>query len=174
MVSLKKKQAGMIILTTVIMISILTILILSLMQSVFFYTKVSNHVVKRHHALYQFEAAAYHLIALSGSAECLLTEENPNQLVDLLLQKKGCLLTAEHRRYYYLVDDLGLYPCLQSASGDSSHHWLYTIFSPFDHAVIQLRVARPASVLHCELSGVRHIKMGVISWRYLTSLPLIT
>jgi len=174
MVKLPTTQAGMVILTTVIMISIVTMLVLSLMQSVYFYTKMSNAVLKRHNALYQFEAAAYHLVTLSDLDECVLTEENPNRLVELLLKKKGCLLTLEHRLYYYLVDDLGLYPCLQSASGDSSHHWLYTIFSPVDRAVIQLRVARPARVLNCELSGVRHIKMGVISWRYLTSLPLIT
>lgn len=159
-------------LTTIIMLSLLTMLVLSLMQSVFLYTKVSNQVVVKHKALYQLEEAAYHLITESYSPNCLFTSENPNRIVDFLLHNQGCSFIWQHQQYYYLVDDLGIYPCLQAISGNevqSSHHWLLTVLSSLPYqAVLQLRIAKPMRRLHCDLTEARQIKMGIISWRYLS------
>lgn len=155
------------------MISIITMLVLSLMQSVLLYVKVSNQVGANHEALYQLEAAAYHLITANYSSDCIFTGENPNQIVEFLLHNRGCSLIWQHHQYYYLVDDLGLYPCLRAISDkeiQSSHHWLITVFSPTPQpAVLQLRVAKPVRAIQCELSESRQINMGVISWRYLLS-----
>lgn len=163
-------QAGMIVLTTVIMISIVMMLVLSLMQSVFLYTKASNSVLKKHKEFYQLEAAIQHLIAENHPNDCLFSEENPNKIVTWLLQMNGCRFTWNDHQYYYLIDDLGLYPCLQTYKGNSSHHWLYTIFSPVQQSILQLRIAKPAKALQCELLDVRNIKTGIISWRYLPSI----
>jgi len=167
---LRSRNKGMVVLTTIIMLSILTMLVLSLLQSVFLYTKVSNQVLAKHKALYQLEAAAYHLIADNYAPACLLTLENPNRIIDFLLHKRGCSFIWEDQRYYYLVDDLGLYPCLQTMSDSevkSSHHWLITVLSSFpQQAVLQLRIAKSVRAIHCDIEHTRQINMGVISWRY--------
>ena len=156
----------MILLTTIIMIVILTMLVLSLMQAVFLYFKVSNQVV--------IEAVAFKLVLEKQNplhADCTLTDTNPNQVVDMLLHNGGCSLIDNHRQYYYLIDNLGLQPCLQiflSGKMYSSHHWLLSVATPPPRqTVLQLRVADSARPMTCELSEAHQISPGVLSWRYL-------
>jgi len=156
------------------MIVILTMLVLSLMQAVFLYFKVSNQVVKKHEELYQLEAVAYKLAIAKQellNADCILTDTDPNQVVDMLLHNSGCSLIDNNRQYYYLIDNLGLYPCLQILSDKkiySSHHWLISVATPPPRqTVLQLRVTEPARPITCELSEMHQIDRGVISWRYL-------
>ena len=164
----------MILLTTIIMIVILTMLVLSLMQAVFLYFKVSNQVVIKHEELYQLEAVAFKLVLEKQNplhADCTLTDTNPNQVVDMLLHNGGCSLIDNHRQYYYLIDNLGLQPCLQiflSGKMYSSHHWLISVATPPPRqTVLQLRVADSARPMTCELSEAHQISPGVLSWRYL-------
>lgn len=164
------KQKGFVILITTMMLSILTMLILSLMQSVFLYIKVSNQVLIKHELLYQLEAVAQQIVKADYSLDCLLREENPNNIIELLLQKQGCLFAWENKKYYYLINDLGLFPCLQMMSSNqvsSTHHWLVTVSSPPQQEILQLRVAKPAKAIACDFDKIRLINNGVISWRYL-------
>ncbi len=161
----------MVLLTTSIMIAILTMLVLTLMQAVFLYIKVGNQVVIKHEALYQLEAAAHKLIMANDEPNCMVTDEDPNQIVDLLLHNHGCLLSDNHRQYYYVIDDLGLYPCLQIVYRKkiySSHHWLISVATaPPRQDILQLRIAKPVRAMRCDFFEDRQINRGVISWRYL-------
>ena len=153
------------------MIVILTTLVLTLMQAVFLYIKISNQEATKHEALYQLEAVAHRLIRAENDPNCVVTEESPNQIVDLLLHNQGCSFNDNNRQYYYMIDDLGLYPCLQIVVGKkiySSHHWLISAATaPPQQSILQLRIAKPARAIICDLVEARQINRGVISWRYL-------
>lgn len=169
--STDKQESGMVLLTTIIMIVILTMLVLTLMQTVCLYIKISNQVVIRHETLYQLEAAAHQLIRVKNDPNCMVTDEDLNQVVDWLLHKRGCSFKDNNHQYHYVIDDLGLYPCLQIVFGKqkySSHHWLISIASePPRQDILQLRVTEPVRAISCDVSSVHQINSGVISWRYL-------
>jgi len=168
---LRQQQIGIVILTTIIMLSILTLLVLSLMQTVLLYIKVSNQVLIRHERFYKLEAAAHQLLLKNHQADCVIHYENPNKIMGLSVDGQGCLFVQEKQQYQYLVDDLGLFPCLKMAYGkerQSSHHWVITILSPLpEQAMLQLRIAKPAKAVACGFSDERWINSGIISWRYL-------
>ncbi len=155
------------------MIVVLTLLILSFMQAVFLYMKVSNQITKQHEAFYQLEAVANKLAAEIYDADCVVTAEDPNQVIEMLLQSHGCSLTDNHHYFSYLIDDLGVIPCLYILSGKehySSHHWLVTVATgPPKQEIMQLRIARPVKTVTCEFNEARQINQGIISWRYLPS-----
>lgn len=165
-----KQQIGIVLLTTMIMMSLLSVLMLSLMQSVLLYAKVSNQIVLTHKLFYQLEAAAQALISSSAPPDCILTGEDPNHIIDLLLHQKGCYFVHNEQSYSYLIDDLGLYPCLRmlyKSHTYSSHHWLITIVSLPLSRVLQLRIAKPAKMITCDLKE-HYINNEVLSWRYLS------
>jgi hypothetical protein len=156
------------------MIVILTMLVLTLMQAVFLYIKINHSVVTNHERLYQLETMARKL-AMSKEVlsftDCLFTETNPNDMVAMLLNDQGCALRENNLHYDYLIDDLGIYPCLKIMWNNeihSSHHWLITVASsPPRRQVAQLRIAKPINDVACELIEPRQIFTGIISWRYL-------
>ena len=145
------RQGGMVLLTTMLMMVILTLLVLSLMQGVLLYIKASHQMMANHQGLHEMEVLANKL---------LLTK---TVCVD------GCVINDGSRQYRYVVDDQGLYPCLQIAVGESlhqSHHWLVTLATMQPpNVVLQLRFAQPADIAKCESSSVRQIRSGVVSWR---------
>ena len=161
----------MVLLMTIMMMSLLTLLVLTLLQAVFLYVKVSHQVLRSHQAFHQLEAAAARLAIKDHGAECLFTNENPNQIIALLSNHVGCSLTDGHHTYHYLIDDLGLYPCLHIGLGhqrQSSHHWLITIASDSaQQSILQFRIAKPSQLIACEDFKAHAINAGIISWRYL-------
>jgi len=161
-------QRGMILLTTIIMIIVLTMLVLTLLQTVFLYIKVNNQVVSKHEALYQLEAVAHRLLMLENDPNCVITDGDPNQMIELLRDHRGCLFVDNHRQYDYVIDDLGLFPCLHIVSGNtkySSHHWLITVSMVGQPDILQLRIAKQAREISCYSLEGRQIHQGVISWR---------
>ena len=164
-------QRGMVLLITVMMISLLTLFVLSLLQAVMLSVKVSHQVVKQHQSFYQLESVATSLLQITPVPACMLTNEDPNQIIALLSQQTGCSLIDNHRAYSYLIDDLGLQPCLRVISGHklySSHHWLFTIKDTSSGVTLQLRIAKPNPLIPCDEAEVRMINEGMISWRYLS------
>ena len=167
---LLSRMQGIVLLTTMMMIAILTMLVLSLMQGVFLYIKSCNQIVTNHDVIYQMEAIAGKL-ELSTSA-CIVRNKNVNQLVEQLAENGGCLFDEGARQYKYVLADLGLYPCLQINLDETlygSHHWLITIKTVQPpNMIVQLRFATIAKATVCELSTVHRIKPGVLSWRKMT------
>ena len=165
------REEGMVLLVTIMMMTILTLLVLTLLQAVFLYVKIDHKVLQSHQDFHQLEAVARRLMQGEvGPAACLLNNETPNMMIQLLLNNRGCSLIDERRTYYYWFDDLGLFPCLKIRSAhtlNSSHHWLITMSSVNPRSsILQLRFVTPAPAIACD-SDVREIKAGVTSWRYL-------
>ncbi len=159
---MKGYPSGMVLLTTMIMLSILTLLVLSLMQGVFLYVKSTRQIVQNHALFYQLEKVARTLDL--SRLSCVVSGQDPNQLMYLVSRHQGC----GTKQYHYNVQDMGLFPCLQIFTEDKvqgSHHWLVTIANTQQpDLVLQLRFAVAASAGVCETGG-HLIQPGVVSWR---------
>lgn len=154
------------------MILLVTLLVLSQMKMLFLYIKLSNQIQEQHQDLYQLEAAALKLSRTMGNESCLRKDENINQMVDQVLNHQGCEWFDDNRQYNYLINDLGLYPCLQ-INNNSSHHWLLTIATASTHPlVLQLRIAEAGQKKICKGIEPRSIPAGVITWRYWANLSM--
>lgn len=165
------RQKGIVLFMTMITLSIVTLLILSLMQATLLYVKASNQLIQRHHAFYQLEAAANQLGVFSiRDSRCMVSDKDPNEVVELLQRQHGCTTVVEQQSYRYLVEDLGVYSCLRIKSGrrlQSSHHWLLSVTTggpTFE--LLQLRIARKVDLAPCDGRSII-INEGVVSWRHL-------
>jgi hypothetical protein len=153
------------------MITVLTLLILSFMQTVFLYMKICHQIAKQHDDFYELEATAHQLLIDKHTSSCTVKEKDPNQVIAMLWAHQGCAVAKGHHRFSYLISDLGVIPCLHIVSGNehySSHHWLLTVATePPKHEILQLRMATPVKAMICEWVEARRINEGIISWRYL-------
>ncbi len=164
-----RQQAGIVLLTTLMMLMIMTLLVTSLMQSVFLYIKSSHQVMTNHQIFREMEQLAYRLDRTN--AACVARDKDPKQSVEMLLESQGCIMVEGEHQYRYLLAEQGIYPCLQVKSDNGtqgSQHWLVTIASMQQpKMIIQLRVANAIDTDHCELPKAHIINAGVISWRKL-------
>lgn len=164
---LKQENKGMILPMTLVMVFILTLLVLSLMQTIFFYHKVDLQVEKKHDAFYRLETASHQLIRRGFSSDCLLEDRSPNANVAYLVDHNTCVFTDDGWDYSYVASDLGVHPCLK-INTEASHHWLLSIASlrpPF--MVLQLRMAEAVGPMPCTSSSSRSIEAGIVSWRFM-------
>ncbi len=166
-------QKGLVLFTTMMLTSILTLLVLSLIQAVFLYVKASQQFIHRHQAFYQLEAVANQLRLsnlLDEDFDCFVEGKNPNEVIELLKRHQGCKKMVGKQSYYYLFEDLGEQACFLIESNHnlfSSHHWLLSVVSmesPIE--VLQLRFAKSMSLMPCS-DHERIISAGILSWRHL-------
>jgi hypothetical protein len=128
--NIASKQAGLVLLTTIMVIGLLALLTLSQLQLLLLDFKVLSLASKKQQGFWTLEIAANKLIGnidLAEQGACLLREKDPNTVINLLKNKKGCPLTHEKQRFYYLIEDLGVFPCLQTQLNDkiySTKHYV--------------------------------------------------
>lgn len=164
------KQTGFVLLTTMILILTSVLLILSLMQGVFLYSKDCRQIIGSHQAFHAMETIAMTLDL--NQMACRDNETNPNKLIEHLKAHQGCIWNDGKKQYRYAIAELGLYPCLPVVVDNikySSHHWLITVidFQP-PNQMIQIRLATLSDVTAlCDLPVEHPIAEGVTSWRFL-------
>ena len=167
------RQNGAVLLTTLGMIVIFTMIVFSMMQALYLYIKVSHRIAATHEALYQLELIAQKLPLEKIVDDCVFTGVDMNQMVDLIKAHQGCQWLENKKKYDYLIDDLGIFPCLPFLVDKTlvaSHHWIITVSSAASlQAVLQLRIAKPSTIVRCDDRDAHPIEKGIISWRYLTS-----
>ena len=167
------RQEGAVLLTTLGMIVIFTTIVFSMMQALSLYIKISYRIAATHDALYQLELIAQKIFLEKIDDNCVLTGVDMNQIVSIIKSHHGCQWLDNKKQYDYLMDDLGLFPCLPIIVDKTlvaSHHWIITVTSPASfQAVLQLRIAKPSTIVSCNGRDVHPINKGIISWRYLTS-----
>ncbi|WP_028388700.1 hypothetical protein [Legionella fairfieldensis] len=168
------KQSGMVLITIILLLALLTLLVLSQMQMVFLSYKGLNQFYAKHQSFYQLEAAAFKLASVINQA-CIIKETDPDDLISLLTSKQGCIWVEGHEQFFYLIENLGLFPCLQTKIGEtmySTQHWRITILNAKDNpAFLQLRFARRTKLLACDKEPVP-IKTGLLSWRHVPVMSL--
>ncbi|MBA2651964.1 MAG: hypothetical protein H0U73_06850 [Tatlockia sp.] len=165
-------QSGIVLLTTLILTSLLALLILTQMQLFLLNFKALRLLKEKHQAFWSLEAAASKLMQdLDGlrKGSCVLGEQGPNIVIDLLKNKQSCSLIYEKEVFYYLIEDLGIFPCLQiqfNKEKYSTRHFRLSIHSAKKkRAILQVRHARLANLIRCE-KELKPGKTGLLSWRY--------
>ncbi|MBA3537603.1 MAG: hypothetical protein H0T84_13515 [Tatlockia sp.] len=169
------KQAGLVLLTTIMVIGLLALLTLSQLQILLLDFKAISMASKKKQDFWTLETAANTVlrnIALEGQESCLLSEKDPDVVINLLKNKKGCPLIHEKQPFYYLIEDLGVFPCLQVLIDNkiySTRHFRLSIHSAEKHAaILQLRHARIEKLVICDNNEPKQSKLGLQSWRYLS------
>lgn len=167
-------QRGVVLLTTLFMITILSLLVITFMNSLSLYLRADHTLERKQQLLQQLEKISVAYLsrnALFTNLACVITDDNPNASIDYLLHQSGCVFTSQKHPYYYVIADLGEYPC-QKISVDgtqyTSHHWLFTVASEgLKPSMLQLRLAVITPDRRCETKLIQFIPPGVLSWRYL-------
>ncbi len=148
------------------MLMVMTMLVLSLMQSVRMDLKIQDGFLTFEQSLYQLEFVAQQIVL--SNTECWKNTTDFHQLSAWVKSKHGCVIEFNRQRYHYIVSDLGSYPCLIIPSSHriyGSHHWLVTISSTTPpEIVLQIRTAKARPGLACEFSHQHKINAGLISW----------
>ncbi|HBI21345.1 MAG TPA: hypothetical protein DDY37_01955 [Legionella sp.] len=160
-------QKGVVLLSTMAMIAVMSLLVLSLMQSVLLYMKANNQLIRQHQVFYAMESLINKLSLTEPG--CVIYSKSPNELIDQVVAHQGCTHKDNQREYTYVIEDLALYPCLQIETAgviQGSRHWLITIATTaLPHVVLQVRIALPAETKPCLLTTMHQIQAGVLSWR---------
>lgn len=172
MMLFKTKQRGNTFLSVLCILTVITTFILTSLQGTFLYKKSFNQLLIKSTTLGSLEKLASKLAYLTQGTEnftCLTEENSPNQVVFQLKNKKGCLIRQDQQNYYYLIEKLGSFPCIQSevnAKKYSTLHRRITIFSPDQHAFLQLRIAYLEPIKLCKNRSIINVIPGILSWRY--------
>lgn len=160
-----KKQGGFILILTLGILSILSLLVLSLLKATAIHFQALNSTNHATQTRYQMERLANDLMK-NLAQSCIQSEIGPNQLP----KKQGCQMQYEGTNYYYWIEDLGLFPCIQIQEGEqrvSSHHYRLTLKGL---SSMQLRFVKAEVQGLCQQPDPVVVKEGGISWRlFLTS-----
>lgn len=170
-----RSSDGFILLMTLIMMSIMSLLVLTSMQHLLLYYKAFNSIKAEQNQFYQMESAAMQLVAPPNTEQglaCIKTQDNPNDILELLKSNKGCTFTKGTFNFRYVLEDLGEFPCLiihKNEKKYASKQIRLSVMIPANKhqsgAIMQIRRIISAAKSSC-VQGVE-VEEGVISWRYL-------
>lgn len=164
---MRVRSQGMVLFTTLMMVTLVALMVLSVMRAVLLLEKINQKLMSTHQAFYELEAAAETIIEKASEirlSSCVRRADTP--------ETKTCQLTQGSHVYRYWVVDEGVFPCLIIQSEETtsaSHHWVISVKrEKTAKAVLQLRVATAAEPCSaCESPVHALIVKGVMSWRYL-------
>ncbi|MDF1646517.1 MAG: hypothetical protein P1U61_06025 [Legionellaceae bacterium] len=99
---------GMILLTTILMLSLLAALVFSMQQAVWVYTRLHLKTCMTHRAFEALEQEVFKLIRQIDSTKknCLSTALDVNDAVRQLKAERGCIVTTDKIKYRYWVNVL--------------------------------------------------------------------
>ncbi len=171
-----KKQNGFILVFTLCLIVLISLLVLSSMNNLMLYQHAMTQHEIDHQNVYQLERITHQLIKLPKHQlkSCMYLQDLANHTIKELIKKEGCQLTTQKVPYRYLVEDLGIYPCLITVKDNlvySTHHFRFTVLKSeteeSNSILMQLRVIQSTKLKTCNAS-IHYIKVGISSWRYLS------
>ncbi len=167
-------QQGIILLSTLLMVTLLTLFVVAQLHFVFLYHRALNAELHAQQDFYQLEAEANQLALRNWSkaSACTLEAENLDKVMSLLKKEKACSLSRSNQRYFYLVEKLGIFPCLQTQSQVGTYHVRISLLKAGSSpSLLQLRIARPQPFTSsCESKDTVLVTQSLISWRYLATL----
>lgn len=171
------EQKGFILPLTLLILTLITILILSQIQILAMDNKALNQLEASEQGLYQLETIAAQLAYRTDwplSVDCISSEKDPNEVIQLLEKQQGCSLTKDKLLYRYWIEELGVFPCLQVSSEkgiySTEHRRITVLANSQNNNLVQLRLANPVALEVCKEPYSVQIKPGLISWRELVSI----
>ncbi|MBA2656320.1 MAG: hypothetical protein H0U70_04965 [Tatlockia sp.] len=161
-------------LTTMLIIGLLALLVLTQMKSLLLNAKNLGLLKKRQQIFWTLETVAQQIMQKNVQREtglCFLAERDPNEVVDLLKNTRGCSLIQSKQVFHYLIEDLGFVPSSQLKVNNPSYclrHFRLTVQAhEKPGAILQLRYAKKAGFKNCTALQLKLGKPGLLSWRYL-------
>ncbi len=155
-----KKQEGLVLLVTIILLSVFSLLLLSNMQQLLLAFKTAENLNITHRSFYYLGLLADNF-----------SHSLPYQCQTTHINSPYCTLKKYGHTYQYALNDLGLYPCLKIIKENkrySSHHWLISIHDVDAQKTLHVRIAKPITAGDC-FTRVRPIPEGILSWYLLHS-----
>lgn len=156
--------------------ALITLLVLTGMQYVLLFQRAVARQENQHQEFYQLEHLARQLAVSKTEKSCVLHQDNPNQVWAQLRAKHGCSLAIKDSHYQYLIEDLGVYPCLvvdYKKQKYTTRHLRVSLLVLRDDelasSLLQIRVVKPAGTISCTTIP-RQITKGISSWRYVTGM----
>ena len=167
------RSSGMILLSTLSMIIIITLLLLTQMQQIVLYAKALGRQNAGYKRLEEMESITEQLInnkALLDNGDCLVEKDDANAIIRLV-EKKGCKASAKH--YQFLIEDLGLFDCLaikQDGRLFASHHHRFSLVYSNNHDVqekvyLQIRLIEPSG-FESSCKQTKILKRRLSGWRF--------
>lgn len=171
---MKEHQDGLVLLMTLLLLGIVSAFVVMQLEMVLLYQKGSQQFLARQQINHNLEQLALQLRASSEhllQSHCTIAAfKNPNQVIAQLKTKQACRLTKDQINYVYLMEDLGVQPCLQAMVQDvpySTRHWRLTIaYEGENRDYLQIRVAELAAFTSCPTTTSLQIRPGLVSWRF--------
>ncbi|MFA5959291.1 MAG: hypothetical protein WC785_02100 [Tatlockia sp.] len=164
------RQEGIVLLSTLLVILLLTFFLLAQMQAIYLANKMLNIGVEQAHFFSQLEKEAYALTQLNIPSQCMIKEQDPLAVRDLLIQKRGCTATKDKLTMHYVIEDLGVVPCMRIAQANTSfstRHVRYTVMGIGKFAAFyQLRLAVPVKACACAEKQAVFVNPGLLSWHF--------
>ncbi|MBL7479452.1 hypothetical protein [Legionella bononiensis] len=174
---MNRRCDGFILLMTLCTISVISLLILTCIQHVFLYSRALNRQEYQHQNFYQMEDTLMQLTELQLhliDRECIIPRKGADKVIGKLAKNEGCLVPGGDKRYRYLMEDLGDFPCVVTQKEGkllSTRHIRITLLqSPDEYnptpSVLQVRNIKdiPSESCHGEL---HQVSTGISSWRYI-------
>jgi type II secretory pathway component PulJ len=174
------KEKGFILIFALCITTIVSLLVLSSMKNLMIYQHAATIREREHQRFYQLERITRQLIHLPKKQlrSCTQEHDKANYSIIQLVEQQGCQLSIQETNYWYLVEDLGIYPCLITVNAKSltgSHHFRVTVLTPeteeYSASLVQVRVIETAKSQLCT-GTINYVRQGISSWRYLTNIEM--
>lgn len=164
------RDTGFVLLTTLLIMMLMSLIVATQGQLIFMQLKSLNRLRQHTYDSQQLETAAGKAINYfsNNNYSCLVNELSSKEILTKLQSKKGCMLTYNHINYYYIIETLGNFPCINAyvnAKKYSTKHWRLTITQVNLNKLLQLRIATLINSLPCIAHQKITIKPGIQSWR---------
>ena len=174
---MNRRCDGFIFLMTLCTICVISLMILTCIQQVFLYSKALNRQEYQHQNFYKMEDILMQLTEFQLDLidrECFIPVNRADKVIGKLAKDGGCLVPGGDKRYRYLIEDLGDFPCVvtqKEGQMRSTHHIRITLLqSPDDFnpatAVLQVRNIKDIASLSCH-GETNQVSTGISSWRYI-------
>lgn len=165
----KKDCSGFILPTTLIVFALISLVVIANLGQIVLYQKVVSERKVTHHQFYALEHLAVQLMTNLTQLSCKQSGMvNHDVAIEILIHGQGCLLKDRQVSYHYLIEDLGVYPCLaiiHQNKEEASHHYRLTVLQDDTIKWVQIRVASLGGRSDC-LGAKKRILPGALSWRY--------
>lgn len=158
------RSKGMLLPMTLVIITLCSLLTLSLLQSIWLWTKSNQQISQQQAAVYALEAGLYQLASQPIVLACL----RPAQ-TDIFRQRPNdCRFSQGEKHYRYFWEDLGRYDCLQvkiRAKVKSSRFYRLNLYAIGSRRAIQALMIKPDTGYRC-VNEARVIQSGLQGWQW--------
>lgn len=161
-------QKGMVLLSTIGIIVMISLLIVTSMQQNALFSKVLARLQRQDKDFYHMEKVARHVLQ-ANIETCLVKNFLTNDWLSQL-RKKGCLIVESGEKYRYLIEDIGVFPCwmVNTKEGNKPSHHFNVLIIRTDETpqqnYMQLRDIRAGKSLKTCSGKELVIQSGMQSW----------